>query len=342
MEEAERVSWWSGVATYALLAGAVVGLTVRALIKQRRYCNGGGGGGCCCAPARHDEEWRLLNRKAAPSGPTQLNYIQRAYAAVMLLFALGRVSWCLLRVADAAAADSLVAFALNRFCFVAFFSAFCLIVFYLAESLHKRYFGESPRFLPTLGWAFLLVNALLWLISIALVIVYIVQQSQSGGNVIQEGNIVYESTIVLVIAVDLLLAISFSVYGFRLLYLRQKSRLTLSSAPPSSQGPRELILSTVSTLLIAASFLTRVVLFSWRPITGNRLDPIAFRVVGYFAAEALPAALQLLLLYSIKQRQVQRSEYIDDLYDGFSDPSQHSAAVASKPPTTSLPCQPER
>lgn len=307
----DRASWICGIAIYSLLAFSVLVLSIRNLISQ-----------CNQQRARPGAEpsTSLLPAASQRQKRTQLNYIQRLFSFVMFLFALGRVAWCTLRMDQG---DSLTSFSLNRLCLVSFFSAFCLIVFYLAESLHKRYFGESLTFLPTLGWAFIAVNSILWIISVALIVVYVVQQGPDG--LVQEGNLVYELTIGIVVVVDFLLAVGISIYGFRLLHLRTRNRLLQTEAPPSTQGTRHAIMSTVSTVIISASFFARVVMFVWRPITGQKLDPVLFRVVGYYAAEALPAALQLLLLYSIKEKQVQRTEYIGDLYDGFSDPTPNSS-----------------
>eukprot|EP01122_Echinamoeba_exundans_P011573 TRINITY_DN4644_c0_g1_i1.p1 TRINITY_DN4644_c0_g1~~TRINITY_DN4644_c0_g1_i1.p1 ORF type:complete len:331 (+),score=37.46 TRINITY_DN4644_c0_g1_i1:30-1022(+) len=317
MDSGERNSWVSGLVVYSILSASVLLLALRNIYLQ-----------CCVhADEKSTESERLVSsqrQSGSPRPKNQLNYIQRMFSVVMFLFGLGRVGWCAMRMD---AGDSLTSFALNRLCFVSFFSAFCLIVFYLAESLHKRYFGESLTFLPNLGWAFLAVNSILWVISVSLIIVYIVQQSPGGA--IQEGNVIYELTIVLVIAVDFLLALAISIFGFRLYYLRSKNRLASSATPPSAEGTRHLIVSILSTLAIAACFLARVVMFAWRPITGQLLDPLVFRVVGYYVAEALPASLQLLLLYSVKEKQTQRSQYIDDLYDNFSDPSVSSSVIGN-------------
>jgi hypothetical protein len=319
-EESERNSWLSGLVVYGILSLSVLLLALRNIYLQ---CRTSASSAHVDSAVKDEESDRLVPRSVSlsPRPKNQLNYIQRMFSVVMFLFGLGRVGWCVLRMDGG---DTLTSFALNRLCFVSFFSAFCLIVFYLAESLHKRYFGESLTFLPNLGWAFLAVNSILWIISVSLIIVYIVQQSP--GGTIQEGNVIYELTIVLVILVDFLLALAISVFGFRLYYLRSKNRLAQSATPPSAEGTRHLIISILSTLGIAVCFLARVVMFAWRPLTGQLLDPLVFRIIGYYVAEALPAALQLLLLYSIKEKQTQRSQYIDDLYDNFSDPAATTAS----------------
>lgn len=186
-----------------------------------------------------------------------------------------------------------------------------------SEHTLQSYFGESPSFLPTLGRGFIIINALLWIITAILVIVYLVIQ-KTTDNSLPEGNLAYELTILLIVIVDFALALFFTAYGFRMLYLQGRSASLLSSRS-SSHSRHTLLISTVSTVVISASFLCRVVLFSWRPVTANRIDSVMFRAIGYYAVELIPAFVQLFLLHFIKQKNFRSSQFISNLYDGYAD-----------------------
>jgi len=184
-----------------------------------------------------------------------------------------------------------------------YLSAFTLVVFYWAETFHKNYY-ESSGFLPRLGMGFLALNVIVYTYQIIMLVLWDVKAHEE-----REGNVIYELNIVLDVAISALLSLGFLLYGILMFFL------TKSTGDGAIEDRNRELLKTVGiTTVFAACFLCRVVMFAYRPITGQHFPAVTFYVLGYFLPELIPSVLQVYLAESTQEKQDKDNKFIDSLY----------------------------
>lgn len=100
----------------------------------------------------------------------------------------------------------------------------------------------------------------------------------------------YFSSVILVIVVDFIFASGFAIYGIAIFVQKYTHAL-------GSGLRRELIQTMVVTIVFAACFALRMVMFLYRPITGRFLNGTLYRVLAYFIPEVVAVALQVSVVY---------------------------------------------
>jgi hypothetical protein len=129
------------------------------------------------------------------------------------------------------------------------------------------------------------------------------------GNGSKEGNPVYEATILVDVILSAAVAIGFFIYGWLLFFLTKNSE-----EAGFVTRDRQLIQILVITVLFAACFLVRCVIFLYRPITGQKFSEVIFYTFGYFVPETIPSLLQIYLSETYRGQQIKDTKFIDDLY----------------------------
>jgi len=104
------------------------------------------------------------------------------------------------------------------------------------------------------------------------------------------GGPVYFSSVILVIVVDFIFATGFAIYGIAIFV--QKYTYALGSGLR-----RELIQTMIVTIIFAACFALRMIMFLYRPVTGKFLNGTLYRVLAYFIPEVVAVTLQVSVVY---------------------------------------------
>jgi len=60
--------------------------------------------------------------------------------------------------------------------------------------------------------------------------------------------------------------------------------------------------------------MLRVVLFLYRPVTGEYMDIFVFNLFGYYLPETIPVLLQVYLIQTSKRKALEEAEFIESLY----------------------------
>lgn len=245
----------------------------------------------------------------------QLVSVRKLFQAMLSFFTILRITWVILYYLNAKRS---ISFTLNRFCFTSFFTCFTLIVFHWAEEYHKQYF-ESTKFLPRLGFAFIVTNIILWIFEIVAVTFFLVSKETKT-----EGSPIYETTIITFIILDFVIACGFTIYGFAI--LRKKAKI-------SSVQNKEFLKTVLITLVFTLCFFLKVILFLYRPITKKYMNNALFRVLGYYIPELIPSITQLLSYYFMRKR-LDNNMTVDDLYTA--DDEEKVFLKSSSVPTTTF------
>jgi len=242
--------------------------------------------------------------------------IQQVFHFFLSLFIAVRISWFTLRNFFG---RNLVAFALNRFGFLLFFTAFTVVLFYWAETYHKTYVSSSG-FLPRLVKLFVTTNLLLYAYEVTLVILFVVQTDQN--HYVEEGNLVYEFSIMSEVFVSFIVSVGFLIYGARLFMSHGKAT---DFEENFHQKAQEILRILISTIIFSVCFLVRVIAFLYRPITNGYMNDQLFQVLGYFIPELIPSIVQFYIIQAHKKKQQQDNKYIEGLYKQEEDIYQEEA-----------------
>jgi len=157
--------------------------------------------------------------------------------------------------------------------------------------------------MPKLGIAFIITNVFVWTFQIIIISLWAAGVTSRE----KEGSPLYELIILTDVTLSSLMAIGFTVYGFRLLF--RKIHLHDARA-------KEALRVTVLTLIFSLCFMVRVYMFAYRPLTGNLFPISVFYVFGYYFTEGLPTLIQLYLVQTTRIKEERASKFIDDLYAG--------------------------
>lgn len=151
------------------------------------------------------------------------------------------------------------------------------------------------------------------------------------------GGPLYQTSVYVVIMVDCLFALAFAIYGVALFV--QKYTHSLGTGLR-----RELIITLVVTIIFFLCFLLRVIMFLYRPITGELIDPYLYRTLAYFIPEIVAVVLQVGVVYLMQyanpasgaptvtgsgwKRQGPRPSVEDDVYYAADQDARASAMPA--------------
>eukprot|EP01127_Copromyxa_protea_P018165 TRINITY_DN5646_c0_g1_i1.p1 TRINITY_DN5646_c0_g1~~TRINITY_DN5646_c0_g1_i1.p1 ORF type:complete len:331 (-),score=33.99 TRINITY_DN5646_c0_g1_i1:106-1098(-) len=226
---------------------------------------------------------------------------------LLLGFLLLRVAWFFLRAQQW---QDDATFILSRIAFAFYFSTFTLVVFFWAERAQKRYYGQASIFVHRIGMVFWVVNFAVWSFQITVLVLFVRQ----GKSPEREGNMLYEANIMLDIVLTMLISFGFLIFGIRLTRQRMKS-----DDPNDPKLKKDTIKTmTVGTTLFACFFM-RVIMYSWRLVTGKFIQGDAFVVLAYFVSELLPSGICVYLLETSKDKKQRETRFVTNLYAGEVD-----------------------
>eukprot|EP01125_Pyxidicula_operculata_P008272 TRINITY_DN2791_c0_g1_i1.p1 TRINITY_DN2791_c0_g1~~TRINITY_DN2791_c0_g1_i1.p1 ORF type:complete len:176 (-),score=16.05 TRINITY_DN2791_c0_g1_i1:338-865(-) len=146
-----------------------------------------------------------------------------------------------------------------------------------------------------------------WLFQIIIVVLFLV------GQDLRDGNAVYDTNILLDMSVALIISIAFMIYGIRLTI----KNANLDKTDP--QRAKNILKVCGTTVIFTICFLLRCIMYSYRFITGQYIEPNTFVVLTYFVPELIPCLIQFYLVETSKQESKTGAKFISDLYSGEVD-----------------------
>eukprot|EP01094_Clydonella_sp_ATCC50884_P007249 TRINITY_DN16421_c0_g1_i1.p1 TRINITY_DN16421_c0_g1~~TRINITY_DN16421_c0_g1_i1.p1 ORF type:complete len:314 (+),score=92.38 TRINITY_DN16421_c0_g1_i1:130-1071(+) len=227
-------------------------------------------------------------------------------------FCLVRISWAIVQEEDVA---NIVDYILNRVGYCLFFTAFTVILAWWVEQYRKTYI-DTERFLPVTKVPWLLTN-LVFYIFFAIMIVLNVVDVIAGDQ--REDQWLYNVEVFTFAAVNFGIALLFLIYGSRT-FVRQKL-----SSDSSMESKKALIAMLVSTLLITISFFVRMIMLTYRPLTGQYMNNVVYATFAYWVPELLPSLLQIYTLGRQVKKRVERKRNIEHLYNVEDEDAEESA-----------------
>jgi len=217
--------------------------------------------------------------------------------------------------------ESPVTFILNRFAFCLYFTSFLLVLFYWMETYHRNYIDVDGvgAFLPRLRWVFLVTVVAIYIFQFAILVLFLASGEERDGDPIYDANIIADACLFLIYAV------LFLIYGLRILVERRAQATQLWG------DMQEVWKMLGTTMIFTACFCCRVVMFLYRPVTGNYLDQTLFIFLAYYIPELVPSALQVYIVTTSKEKAIRDNQFIEDLYAN-SDEEPSGTDSVSEPP----------
>jgi len=245
--------------------------------------------------------------------------VGKTFYLFLMCFIIVRVSW--LAIKAFIIEQNHGEYILGRIALCLFFTSFTLVLFHWAEEFRRRYYDDK-RFLPTVFWPFIILNAFVWCGQVVMIVWYTVTQDQIKTKV-------YNINSIVIAGINLLVSIFFFLYSVRLYYLTRKP--SIATVPPTSPfdnsangivppdflspGTRNALLKIfIANAIFGVCFLLRVGMWSLKPIFGLEIDNVLYIIFSYFVPELLPSLLQLYVIKIRKDEYRQQDQFIKDLY----------------------------
>jgi len=232
--------------------------------------------------------------------PLRSPSFQKLFFVFLLPFVIFRIAWFGLEIQPSGYSE----FIINRLTLCLWFTCFSIIVAFWAETIHKHFVTADDIFsVSIVKWFLVVANGILYIFEIIVVVVFV---ATSGGQ--KEGNPFYDASIIIISLFSLGIAICFLLYGIRQLQMIKKS------GDESKESKIELFKIGLVTMLFTICFLSRVIMFLWRPASGEFLPEGVFYTFGYFIPELIPTTIQIFVIVTMRKKLTFDSKFINDLY----------------------------
>ncbi|KAH3756372.1 hypothetical protein Pelo_11792 [Pelomyxa schiedti] len=240
-------------------------------------------------------------------------YLPRSKVSVFYVslcaFLLSRILWCAIYMLFCNVEEQQdyfddLTFVVERIGSSLFFTSYTVVLFFWAEMTHKSYVSATG-FLPTLKWAFIALNALLYtcVLIITLLCVFM-EDSDVSDSIYYSINLYFESFVCISVSV------AFTVYGLRLVSA-DKKKLPHERVTSSTSSWKKLLFCT---LTFTTCFALRSIMFFCWSIFDQGMRLVIFATFAFVLPELVSSMLQLFLANASMKAEEQLVSYVNWLY----------------------------